>query len=513
MSWDGQYDGIKESRAFFRHMRVPEQCSGEMLIAELQRVFCFSELDDAFIQNTGSKLLKSLRHEKDGDSVWLSNFFDVIARYPVPPKQSAKHDIAYVIPLIPSIAMFSSPRRVTKRSADDDRTTDRSWKPGQFVKECLSYCVKADEINDLFRSVQSGLIVSEGDDLFAKFLDQKVAEALKRHLDFDVDSKKIGDSFGDQKECYMPQYVRDKIVNAPFKRFSDDLKAILAVKQKVSRRQFVAMLEALVRVATSAHVLWLCNINRKIEESVFKVLKGQLPEFTEAMLYDALNMPSSGVFSYGTNFQVRLREFFKQYERSTKRLCFLLFKMREETGLPAETFDWSTPESFLRSVELIAGYVREHSEFLSSYEAEFSAHYMESIKKYSLSVDSQSTHLMRFVLTTLIQNSQPKEVRYARYDQSYLVRHRTHSKRSAVIINAGAVTLMTLVHCCSYRNGTVLLSNLMDAMLSYGFAIPAGETIDKFKKQLRELGLTIDSPDAESGMVLQDIVPVSEEEV
>ena len=90
MIWDGQYDGIKEAHAFFRHMRVPEQCSGEMLIAELQRTFCFSELDDAFIQNTGSKLLKALRQDNDEDAAWLSNFFDVIARYPVSAKQSTK---------------------------------------------------------------------------------------------------------------------------------------------------------------------------------------------------------------------------------------------------------------------------------------------------------------------------------------------------------------------------------------------------------------------------------------
>ena len=37
MDWDGQYDGLRESGAFFRPMRIPEQCSGEMLSAELQR--------------------------------------------------------------------------------------------------------------------------------------------------------------------------------------------------------------------------------------------------------------------------------------------------------------------------------------------------------------------------------------------------------------------------------------------------------------------------------------------
>ena len=50
-------------------------------------------------------------------------------------------------------------------------------------------------------------------------------------------------------------------------------------------------------------------------------------------------------------------------------------------------------------------------------------------------------------------------------------------------------------------------------MLAYGVTIPPGETMESFKMQLRELGLTIDSPDAESGMVLQDIIGTDEEKV
>ena len=113
--------------------------------------------------------------------------------------------------------------------------------------------------------------------------------------------------------------------------------------------------------------------------------------------------------------------------------------------------------------------------------------------------------------TTLLQNNQPDNERYSRYDQSYLLRHRTHSNRSSIIVNAGAVTLMTLVHCCSYSSGTILLSNLIDALLAYGISIPQGEMEIMFKYQLRELGLTIDSPDAESGMVLQNIIGEKEE--
>lgn len=511
MDWNGQYDGLRESEAFFRPMRIPEQCSGEMLAAELQREFCFQPLDDAFIQNTGSRLLKELRKSQSADAVWLSHFFDVVARYPVQSRQAAKHDIAYVIPFIPSIALFSTPRRVTKRNEGDSNEQDRSWKPGLFIKECLSYCLPSEQLDAFLKEVQTAVMVSDADDLFARFITEKTDAALQDHLDVRVADKLLPDAYRHGRECFMPQAVRNRIAVAPFKRFADDIRAVLSVKPCVSRRQFMAMLESILRIGTSAHVLWMCNINRRLEKDLFAFFKGGEGEFTDAQLFDALNMPSSGILSYGINFQSRMKEFFKAYEQSTKRLSFLLYRLKEVASLPCETYDWSSPEAFVRSVNAINGYIKENPAFLTEYEADFSRHYLDAIKKYTLKVDCQATHLLRFVQTALSQNNQPSSERYSRYDQSYLLRHRTHSNRSAVIVNAGAVTLMSLVHACSCNNSTVLLSNLVDALLAYGVTIPPGEITETFKMQLRELGLTIDSPDAESGMVLQDIVGTVEE--
>lgn len=513
MDWDGQYDGLRESGAFFRPMRIPEQCSGEMLSAELQREFCFQSLDDAFIQNTGSRLLKELRKSQSADAVWLSHFFDVVARYPVQSRQAAKHDIAYVIPFIPSIALFSTPRRVTKRNEGDTNEQDRSWKPGPFIKECLSYCLPTEQLDAFFKEIQTAVHVSDADDLFARFITEKTNEALQEHLDIRITDKLFPEAYRHGKECFMPQAVRDRITVAPFKRFADDIKAVLSVKPFVSRRQFMAMLESVIRIGTSAHVLWMCNINRRLEKDLFALFNSGEGQFTEAQLFDALNMPSSGILSYGMNFQMRMKEFFKAYERSTKRLSFLLCRLKEVASLPHETYDWSSPEAFVKSINDINGYIKANPTFLAEYESDFSRHYLDAIKKYTLKVDCQATHLLRFVQTALVQNNQPSSERYSRYDQSYLLRHRTHSNRSAVIVNAGAVTLMALVHGCSCNSSTVLLSNLIDALLAYGVAIPPGETMETFKMQLRELGLTIDSPDAESGMVLQDIVGTGEEAI
>lgn len=512
MDWDGQYDGLRESKAFFRFMRIPEQCSGEMLSAELQREFCFQPLDDAMIQNTGSRFLKELRKSSDPDAVWLSYFFETVARYPVPSRQAAKHDIAYVIPFIPVIASFSTPRRITKRNEGDTKEQDRSWKPGPFIKECLSYCMPLDCLDEFFKDVQRAVSVSKEDDLFARFMTEKIEAALQKHLDLKIADSFSQDAYKHGRECFMSQPVRDRISIAPFKRFADDVRAILSVKPHVSRRQFMAMLESIIRIGTAAHVLWLCNINKRLEKDLFSLFRND-GTFSEEQLFDVLNMPATGILSYGMNFQTRMKEFFKAYEYSTKRLSFLLYRLGKVASLPDEIYDWSTPESFVKSANAIKEYIKSNPTFLKDYETDFSQHYREAIKKYTLKIDCQATHLLRFVQTALSQNNQPYDERYSRYDQSYLLRHRTHSNRSAIIVNAGAVTLMSLVHCCSCSNSTVLLSNLIDALMAYGVTIPPGETMETFKMQLRELGLTIDSPDAESGMVLQDIVGTDEETV
>ena len=511
MEWDGQYDGLRESGAFFRPMRVPEQCLGEMLSAEIQRELCFHSLADATIQTTGSKLLKELRKSQDEDDEWLSHFLDVVARYPVQARQAAKHDIAYVIPFLPSISFFSTPRRVTKRNEGDTKEQDRSWKPGLFMKECLSYCMPENQVDEFLLKLKEAISVNENDDLFAKFISEKLEIALEKHVGTRISDFKSDSAYKHSKPCYMPESVRDKIVIAPFKRFANDIRAVMSVKPYVSRRQYMAMLESILRIGTASHVVWMCNINKRIEKQIFELFKSSNKKYTESDLYEALNMPPSGVFSYGMNFQVRMREFFKTYEYATKRISFLLYRLKNISNLPHEAYDWGTPESFVKSINQIKEYLQSTPGFIDEYEVDFSKHYRDSIKKYTLRVDCQATHLLRFVQTVLAQNNQPNSDRYSRYDQSYLLRHRTHSNRSAIILNAGAVTLMTLVHCCSYNNSTVLLSNLEDAMMTYGISIPPGEVAESFKNQLRELGLTIDSPDAESGMVLQDIVGKGED--
>ncbi len=512
MDWKENYDGLREWKAFFRPMRIPEQCSGEMLSAELQREFCFNQLDDAFIQNTGSKLLKELRKSDKENAKLLSHFLENVARYPTSTRQASKHDIAYVIPFIPSIALFSTPRRITKRNEGDNSEQDRSWKPGAFLKECLSYCLPYNDLNDFFKTIQRSILVSRDDDLFAQYISLKIDDALQQYVNIKIADYLYVDAYKmqDNKICFMPEDIRNRITNAPFKRFADDIKAILAVKPLLSRCQFMAMLEAIMRLGTSSHVIWMCNINQKIEQQLFSLFELNDGIYTEEKLFETLNMPTKGIFSYGMNFPVQMKDFFKKYEYSTKRLSFFLKKIKEESELPQTVYNWSNSQAFVSSVNEINTFIKAQPNFLEEYKSEFSRHYLENVKKYTLKVDCQATHLLRFVQTTLLQNNQPNSERFSRYDQSYLLRHRTNSNRSAIILNAGAVTLIALVHCCSYNNSTILLSNLSDALLTYGINIPPSEK-EMFKKQLRELGLTIDSPDAESGMVLQNIIGARED--
>src|SRR3546814_381297 len=90
------------------------------------------------------------------------------------------------------------------------------------------------------------------------------------------------------------------------------------------------------------------------------------------------------------------------------------------------------------------------------------------------------------------------------YDQGYLLRKRGTHSSSPWIVSLGPVAAIALVHCSlSGVAGPRSVHRLAQHLAQYGVSmdhrdIPQNE----LGQQLRMLGLVLDSPDAESGMLL-----------
>jgi hypothetical protein len=90
------------------------------------------------------------------------------------------------------------------------------------------------------------------------------------------------------------------------------------------------------------------------------------------------------------------------------------------------------------------------------------------------------------------------------YDQGYFLAKSGPARNAPWVVSLGPVTVLSLVHACSHGfHGPRTVENFSDHLGQYGMAVePQSIAKSKLGQTLRDLGLVLDSPDAEGGMVL-----------
>jgi hypothetical protein len=114
-----------------------------------------------------------------------------------------------------------------------------------------------------------------------------------------------------------------------------------------------------------------------------------------------------------------------------------------------------------------------------------------------------SSNVKEFLRHVLGQR-QTEESGLDSYDQGYYLAKKSNSKTARWIVSLGPVSVLSIVHACTHsRRGPRTIDNLCEHLAHYGFEINAQEVAgSKLGQTLRNLGLVLDSPDAEGGMVL-----------
>ena len=97
------------------------------------------------------------------------------------------------------------------------------------------------------------------------------------------------------------------------------------------------------------------------------------------------------------------------------------------------------------------------------------------------------------------------------YDQGYVLRKRGSSASSPWVVSLGPVSVLALTHCAlAGMGGPRSIHRLVQHLAAYGVAVDRNDISGSdLGHQLRMLGLVLDSPDAESGMLLLPPFPTS----
>lgn len=486
--WKTSHPTYKESALSISP--APEYASSEVLVSSLYRTIGFESISEGQVPQAGRDLERKLQRFRDkrhsppsgatvGTDAWSSVLHSILES-PKLPNQSAKRFLQ-VTPLVPALSHFSGSARLSANS----------WPAGSLVRRMVWLGSRShDEALGLWEEVFTALGVEEGDDVFARWLEQE--------------SSAWAPSPPWQLAKVDPQDVAnlcsedfDALRFLPARRFVKDLRAIVQAKPAMTRRQWTSLLEAVLRLASVAHVTWLCDVQARAWRCLAESLEGNGPA-DKSSARAGLFPTQPQYMTYGGKALHALKDKASGYLAARLGLNSVLWSL-QELGVGYEGKLSSSSD-----LAELCQHVRAHRKSLAgagiqddlANVREREARALNCKKGIGANIMEFSRHVMgqRQTASPLLRG----------YDQGYILRKKGNSSASPWVVSLGPVAVLAMVHCAlNGMGGPRSIHRLGQHLEAYGIAVDRHDIArNDLGHQLRMLGLVLDSPDAESGMLL-----------
>ncbi len=474
---------------------APEYASSEVILSSLYRHIGLDGATERTVPQRGRDLDKEVQWYRDRsnkpdaaalDADTFHMLLHSVLESPKLPNQSSKRFVQ-VAPLVPQAAVFSGSARLSSNS----------WPAGALVRRMIWLGSRDDEAADAtWRALFDALTVSDQDDIFARFLQTEI-EAWSPQPAWGLVSP-------DEKGMLDP---RDREgLDYPAKHFVRDLGAIISAKDAMTRRQWTSLLEAVMRLAAVAHVTWLCDVHARAWECVKNALEGGGP--IDAVEARAQLFPGSFRFlSYGDRALPGIKDRASAFLQARLGLNATLWAVDPEGS---GTVSLSTGNDLADLCDRLRRGTREiEATGLRDAIADVS----ERETRTLLCKKGIGSNIMEFARHVLGQRQAANPVLRG-YDQGFVLSKRGNSNSSPWVVGLGPVAVLALVHCSlAGTTGPRSVRRLSQHLAGYGTIVDHQDiATNDLGHQLRMLGLVLDSPDAESGMLLVPPFPAAQEE-
>ena len=483
--WQASHRLYKESSLSISP--APEYASSEVLVASLYRAIGFDGVTEGGVPQAGRDLDRDIQRLRDKPSVrqgttagadtWNTVLHGILES-PKLPNQSSRRFLQ-VTPLVPGTALFSGSARLTPNS----------WPAGSLVRRMI--CLGSPDreaAEQLWDELFSALAVGQGDDIFARWLEAETHAWIPGQT-----WKKIPLPANEANP--LPMADLDNIPFLPARQFAKDLRAIIKAKDAMTRRQWTSLLEAVVRLAGVAHAIWLCDVQARISRCLFDALGSSGP-VGEAAVRGAIFPASAQYMAYGGKALPALKDKVSSYLGARLGINTILWSL-EEAGIP-----YSGDISSSAGIAALCQHVREHGAALSG--TRQAIHDIREREARALNCKKGIGANMLEFARHVLGKRQAASPLLRGYDQGYVLDKRGTSASSPWVVSLGPVAVLALVHCAlAGVAGARSIHRLGQQLAAYGIAIDRHEiAASDLGHQLRMLGLVLDSPDAESGMLL-----------
>lgn len=479
--WKRSHESYEQST--FNIRPAPEFATAEVIVASLYRAAGFLSQQESEVPAAGREFAKeALRprarvgaESQVSRETWRAVLQEVLES-PKQPNQSSKRFLQ-LCPVVPDVSLYSGSARLTTNS----------WNPGHLVQRMIRLGAGSEvAARQIWAQLFEALTVSAGDDIWARWLQGEFE--LRRSGEHKWAPAELRDASGAWLDS------DSKLLRMPAQQFVRDLSAILDAKHFMTRKQWISLLEAVLRIGSVTHVLWLCDVNDRMWRIARQVLEGREPLGIEAVREEVVTRKEK-FLTYGNPALPVIREYAARYLQARIGLNLLLWRLDELGCAPAHLTTCADLVELLRSVSssrqaLNAEKLRQDLDVIKEDQARTIA-----CKK---GIGSNVVEFGRHVLG----QRQTANASLRGYDQGYFLRQRYD--RAPWVVSLGPVAVLALVHCCLREAaGPRSVQRLCEHLAWYGLDVDRDDIAkSELGKKLRMLGLVLDSPDAESGMLL-----------
>jgi hypothetical protein len=473
-------------KSLFNIRPAPEFSTGEVMLSSLYRAIGFKEVQEKQVKGFGDQLSRAADKARKGDArdgaiqpdTWRT-VLDRLVQSPKVAQQSSKRFMS-LSPVVPDAALYSGAARLG----------GNPWNPGELVRRIVQLgSPSAQSASHAWRRLYEALGVHTNDDVWARWLQEEFE--LHRMNGIQWELTEMPATGG------LPSPDRGRF-DYPAKQVVADIDGIIGAKASMTRRQWVSLLEAFLRIGVVSHVLWLCDVNDRIWGIARGcILEEAAPPESDQDVADRILAVKKRMLSFGHPTIPTIRDYANRYLSARLGINRLLWALAD-LGLHVDNLSSTAGIlAFLRTVHGQRGRLRSEG-VIGSYE---SLHDQEvrtiTCKK------GVGSNLVEFMQYTLGQRQTMDETLRG-YDQGYFLRKRGAARNSPWILALGPAAVLAMAHCCLHEvKGPRSVQRLATHLASYGIEFDLhGLNDSDLGRQLRMLGLVLDSPDAESGMLL-----------
>lgn len=479
---------------------APEYASSEVLLASLYRTIGFASASEGGVPQAGRDLdrrIQKLREKRQppptgaivGVEAWNTVLHGILES-PKLPNQSSKRFLQ-VTPIVPGAALFSGSARLSRNS----------WPAGRLIRRMICLGSKDREsAQRLWQSLFTALSVDDEDDVFARWLDQETSA-----WNSEASNWALSPIPEDEIPTLETLDFRE-IQFLPARRFTKDLQAIIQAKGSMTRRQWTSLLEALLRLAATSHVIWLCDVHFKTWGCLSAALSDGNAPLSELDARRALFPEAPQYMTYGGKALQGFKDKVSSYLNARLGINALLWSL-DQIEAP-----YTGNLSSSAGIAALCQHIRQHKAELARLGTlETIADVRGQEGRALLCKKGIGSNLLEFARHVLGQRQAAVPLLRG-YDQGYILKKKGSSPSSPWIVSLGPVAVLALVHCAlAGMGGPRSVHRLGQHLEAYGMAVDKHDIgRNDLGHQLRMLGLVLDSPDAESGMLLLPPFPINQ---